>query len=503
MSAGVEQGRTRNAAGWALLSGVTYQLSQVLVAVTLAAILGPSRFGVVTAATIYVTFVDFIVKQGIIESVVQRKDLEEEHLHAGFWMSMTTAIALAVGTILISGWWAGANDAPELRPLLIALSGMAVMQSAWQVPKAVNQRALDFKRSEVPINIGAIAGAVAGITGAFLGAEEWSIVLQMYTFGIVGNVLIYRNTDWRPRFRFSWQAARDLFAVSSGAFLATIGSFVSGFADAIMLGVFFGTLALGLYRFASRFVTLLINVTSASLSRVMLAVLSRHQDEPEVFGATLRRQLGSLLLAVLPSLGILFAVGRALPLLLGDEWEPSGTVLRILCIAGMARGMVLFVNTVLVSKGHAHRAAATQWFAGLVNLGAVVVAGFLLRDSSVSDQVAGVAAARMLAQVLVVMPTFFAIMSRFSGVAVRRLISAEIPPLVSAAAAIIAGMLVDEVARRRELDPWLTVAVVGTVATLAAGVVLLMTSEPARSLVRDLRRRLRGGRPPAAVAASK
>ena len=122
-------------------------------------------------------------------------------------MSTGTAVVLAVVTIAISGWWSGVNNAPELRPLLIALSGMGILQAAWQVPRAIKQRELDFKRSELPLNIGAIAGAAVGMAGAFLGAEEWSIVMQMYTFGVVGNLLLYRATDWRPRFRFSRRAA--------------------------------------------------------------------------------------------------------------------------------------------------------------------------------------------------------------------------------------------------------------------------------------------------------
>ena len=414
MSAGVAEGRTRTAAGWALLTGAGYQLSQVLVAVTLAAILGPDRFGVVALATIYVTFVDFLVRQGIVVALVQRKEVDDDHLDAGFWMSMGTAIALAVVTIAISGWWSDINNAPELRPLLIGLSGMGILQAAWQVPRAVKQRDLDFKGSELPINIGAIAGAAVGMVGAFLGAEEWSIVMQMYTFGVVGNIVLYRATDWRPRFRFSGRAARDLFAVSSGAFLSTIGSFVSGFSDALVLGIMFGPLAVGLYRFGARFVTLIINVTQASLSRVLLAVLSKHQDDIDEFGRTLRRQLGSLSLAVLPSMAILFAVGRAAPLLLGDKWEATGPVLRILCLVGLARGLVLFTNTILVSRGLAHRAAATLWFSGAVHLTAVLVAGFALRNSGVADQITGIAAARLLAQVVVVTPVLLVVTSRYS-----------------------------------------------------------------------------------------
>jgi teichuronic acid exporter len=493
MSAEMTSGRTRSAAGWALLSGAGYQLSQVVVAVTLAAILGPDRFGTVALATIYVAFVDFIVRQGIVTALVQREHLRDEHLDAGFWMSMGTAAAMGTVTIALSGWWSAVNDAPDLRGLLVALSGMGVLQSGWQVPRAIMQRELDFKRSELPLNIGAIAGAVVGVSAALLGAGEWAIVWQMYTFGVAANLILYRFTDWRPRLRFSGRAALELFSVSSGAFLSTIGTFISGYSDALVLGVVFGTLAVGLYRFSARFVTLLMNVMQASLSGVMLAVLSRHQDDQREFGRILLRQLGYLLLAVLPGLGILFAVGRVAPLLLGEEWGPSGAVLRILCLVGIARGLVLFTNTVLTSRGYAHRAAATLWFSAAVHLGAVLVAGYLLHDSSTADQIAGVAIARLVAQTVIVLPTLLAVMSHYSGVSVPRLLGAMTPPLIAAGVAMAAGTLVDELARRQDLDVWLTVVVVGVVATGAAAGALLVVSEPARTLVADARRRIRQG----------
>ena len=113
MSAGAAEGRARTAAGWALLTSTGRQLSQVIVAVTLAAILGPERYGVVALATIYIAIVDFVVRQGIVVALVQRQDLDDDHLDAGFWMSMGTAVVVAVVTVVLSGWWSGV---PALRP---------------------------------------------------------------------------------------------------------------------------------------------------------------------------------------------------------------------------------------------------------------------------------------------------------------------------------------------------------------------------------------------------
>lgn len=478
------------AAGWALGSGMVHQLSQVSVSLALAALLGPEAFGVIALATIYMVLVEFLVRQGIVQAVIQRQDLDDEHLDAAFWMTMGTAALLGAFTLVFADLWADINDAPSLRPLLMALSGMALFQAMWQVPTAILQRELDFRRSEVPLNIGTAVGGAVGVVAALLGAEEWSIVAQLYTYGVVGTVLLYRATSWRPRFRFSRGAARDLFAVSSGALLATLGSFFAQRADSLLLGVFFGPLALGLYRLGARFVQLVINVTAASLGRVALAVLSREKGGPEAYGRQLRQQLLGLNLMVFPALGILLACSRSIVLIFGDEWEPAGPTLQVLCLAGLSQAVVLFCSPILQSLGKAYRAASTQWFSAGAHVATLVIGGILLRDSDVETQVVGVATVRLLTQSLVITPVLLVVLGRATQVPVRGLLSPLAAPAIGAAAAIGAGLLVEELCHRGDLPVLVTLILVGMASSAAAGVAVLAASAHARDLVGRYRRKL-------------
>lgn len=471
-----------------------HQVSQVSVSLALAALLGPEAFGVVALASIYVLFVEFLVRQGIVQAVIQKRDLSAAHTDAAFWMTLGTAVALAAATIGLAGVWADLNSAPALRPLLIALSGVAFFQAFWQVPTALLQRELDFRRSEVPLNIGTACGGFAGVVAALLGAQEWAIVVQLYTYGVVGTVLLFRATPWRPRWSFSWTAARELLSVSSGALLATIGSFFSQRADSLLLGLFFGPLALGLYRLGSRFVQLIINVTSASLGRVALAVLSKEQADPAAYARALRSQLLSLNLLVFPALGILLAAGRSIALLFGDEWELAGPTLQLLCLAGLARAITLFASPILLSLGKVHRAAASQWYSAVAHIAAMTVAGLLLRDRSVADQIEGVAAARVVAQLVLITPVLLMMISRAAGVPVRALLSPLASPAIGAGAGIAAGLLVDELCLRADVPNLATLAAVGATSTIASVGVLLTVSPEARRLAERLAAGLRSRR---------
>ena len=82
--------------------------------IVLAAILGPEAFGVVTMAGAFVALIWLVQEQGVSTAIVQRKDLDEEHLDSAFWINFAFCIVLSGVGIALSGWWAGVNDTPEL-----------------------------------------------------------------------------------------------------------------------------------------------------------------------------------------------------------------------------------------------------------------------------------------------------------------------------------------------------------------------------------------------------
>ena len=80
-------------------------------------------------ALIYITFIDGFVEQGLGTAIVQRKDLDKEHLDSAFWLNLAWSLAFVGVTFLTSGWWARANDLPELESVINALAPTFVLWS--------------------------------------------------------------------------------------------------------------------------------------------------------------------------------------------------------------------------------------------------------------------------------------------------------------------------------------------------------------------------------------
>ncbi len=89
------------------------QVVNLAVTFVLAAILGPTAYGLVAIAMVYVAFVQLLMEQGMNAALVQRRDLSQEHLTSAFWMVQLAALILDALAVAGSGWWGGVNDQPH------------------------------------------------------------------------------------------------------------------------------------------------------------------------------------------------------------------------------------------------------------------------------------------------------------------------------------------------------------------------------------------------------
>jgi len=72
----------------------------------LAAILGPRDFGTVSMAMIYVVFIQLLLNQGLFAAIIQRPDLQPEHLDSVFWLGQASGLILVGFSVGLSRWWA-------------------------------------------------------------------------------------------------------------------------------------------------------------------------------------------------------------------------------------------------------------------------------------------------------------------------------------------------------------------------------------------------------------
>jgi PST family polysaccharide transporter len=452
----------------------------------LAAILGPRDFGVVAMALVYVTFIDGFVEQGLGTAIVQRKDLDKEHLNSAFWLNLGWSLAFVGVTFLTAGWWASANDLPELENVIKALSPTIVIWSLNVVQHSLLERKMDFRSLAIRANVAALAGGSVGIALALTGFGVWALVAQQLTASVVSLVLYWTLGRWVPRLRFSRTHARELLGFSVNVFIANIGGFLNRRADALLMGLFFGPVVVGIYRLADRLVDVTLELTMRPVGAVSLPHFSRLQTDPGALRRGVESCMRVAVLATVPAMLVLAACSDYVLAVFGEEWALGGDALKLLAIVGIAKAIVFFTGPLLFALARPGFRAIMLWALAAASAATVVLVAVPLQSEPESDQLLGMAASRAVLFVLVVIPVNLAIISRLTGLTVRELLRGTPVPLVAGLLAIgaIAGLQALGLLDGLSAVPAL-ILTLGAALAITLGVLLLLDGR-ARRAVREI-----------------
>src|SRR5262249_15477240 len=152
----------------------------------------------VAIAGVLMSFVLAFADQGFAQAIVQRADLEREHLDTAFWTTMAVGVGLAAVVYGVAEPFSALYGQPRLEGLLQVLSVVFILIGLSSVQEALFRRRLLFKALAIRSLVAATAGAVVGLGMAFAGFGVWSLVGQLIAARAAGVLVLWWATDWRP-----------------------------------------------------------------------------------------------------------------------------------------------------------------------------------------------------------------------------------------------------------------------------------------------------------------
>lgn len=402
----------------------------------LAAILGPHAYGVIAIAMIYILFIQMLLNQGLLAALIQRKDLRAEHLDTVFWVVVSTSLLLTFASLELSRWWAAANHSAVLVKVIGALSVCILIEGMAIVQRALFQRDMDFRSLSLVAVLSVIVGGGVGVGMALKGFGIWALVGQQITQDLVTLSMLWHLSHWRPGSRFSLSSSGELFRFSFANFLAKLASFVDTQADSLLLGLFFGPLAVGLYRLAERIMNSVLNLVSSSLRTAAFPEFSRLQDNPEELRRSVLTCIRFGAIGTFPAMAGLVVTSDLVVAVFGAQWADAADVLKLLCLAGMVYAAGQFVGALLQALSKPHYLAMLTWSEAAVSTGLIAIVAFHLRKATVWSQIMGVASVRLTVTVLVQMLCLLVILPRLTRVSRRDLFQTVGPSLASASVVV-------------------------------------------------------------------
>jgi O-antigen/teichoic acid export membrane protein len=395
---------------WSVAQQWGMEAISFLTFIFLARLLTPEDFGLVALAAVFMHFIKIFLDQGFGAAIVQRTDIEREHLDTAFWTSILMGLSLTIISIAASGLVAGFFDEPSLAPILVGLSLGFFLGALGSIQNAILRREFAFKSLAARSLIATTTGSVVGVSMAFAGYGVWSLVAQNLVQNVVDSIALWWASDWRPRLFFSKKHFNDLF----GFGISIVGSktleFTNRRSDDFLIGYFLGPTQLGFYSMGYRLLLVMIRMLTGITNFVAAPTFSRLQDNPERMRRVYYKvtQISSLL-AFPAFIGLGLIAPELIPALFGENWTPSVPVMQILVLIGMLSSVMIFNGSIMKASGK------PSWHLGILILTSVsTVIGFLL---AVQWGIVAVAASFVIVSYL---------LAPISYIAVHRLIHIDI-----------------------------------------------------------------------------
>lgn len=459
--------RVARGAAWAAIDNWTQQLVQLVTFIVIARIVGPEVFGIMTMAIVYALFVHAFLVDGFSDAIVQRLQLDREHLEAAFWALV--AVGLVASAVSFSGaeLIAAFFSEPQLADVVRWLSLTFVFVGASSLYRGKLRRDLNFRALAIRSMIVHGLSASVGVALALAGYGIWSLVVYQLGLRLLDFVVLMALSGWLPRLRLSGLHLRDLSNFGGNTIGTRIVDVLSYQVDRVLVGYFLDAATLGVYGLARRVLESATNAITGVLNTVALPAFAKLQDDNERLTSALNAATKLSCLITFPVFAGLALVAPVLvETVLGADWRAAGRILQVVCISGFCYPIAIFLMTTLRAVGRADVGF------GVSTLGLILRAGFCL--IGIRYGVMGIAVATVLGSYLL-LPLRFYLVDRLVGIDYPAFARALMPATVSTAAmAACVGAVA--VLIEGELAPVVTLAVLVAAGVLTYGASLLLTA---------------------------
>lgn len=339
---------------WNIVNQIGKQVPRVAISILLANLLSPREFGLLAMITVITGFADVFTEMGFGAALIQKRDLTRAHLSSVFWINLASGIALTLGFVAGAPLLADFYNEPVLAALTAVVAFTFTIRSLAIVQRTLFQRDIDFKALSIAEITSVIGAGTVAVVLAVRGFGVWSLVAQTLLEGVLVTILLWFQSDWRPAFRFRWDAVRDLLGFSASLLGTRSMNYWSRQADDLLVGKVIGSGALGTYRLAYDIMLFPLSNISRVISRVMFPSLAAIQEDRDRVRRVFLRMTRTIALVTFPlMLGLLATTEPFVMAVFGDDWRGMIPILRIFALLGLTQSIGTLAGNLFLSQGRA------------------------------------------------------------------------------------------------------------------------------------------------------
>jgi O-antigen/teichoic acid export membrane protein len=298
--------------------------------ILVARILTPSDYGLLSMATVILTFIALISESGIGTTIVQKRAISPEQTAQINGAAVLLGAVCCIAACLLAvpvGWF---YNEPRLPAVIVAASFVLLIAAFRIVPGALLQREMRFPRLAVIDAVAGLAQAFATLGLAELGFRYWSLLIGGVIGALIGTGATLASRSHKMSFP-NWETLKPILPFTHQVLIGRLCWYAYQDSDFIVAGKRLGSQALGGYSYAWTLASMPVDKISALVGGVTSPVFSAVQND----NAALRRYFlalteGLAIVAFPMTVGLALVAGELIPVVLGPTWTFMVTPLRVL-----------------------------------------------------------------------------------------------------------------------------------------------------------------------------
>lgn len=337
---------------WGGFSTFFQQILNLIFGIVLARILTQEDYGVIGMLTIFSLLASTLQDSGFVVALGNRKAVSHADYNAVFWTSVGIGTFLYIVLFFAAPYIAAFYRTPELVPLARYLFLGFLIGSTGVAHNAYLFRNLKVKERAISMTTGVVVSGIAGIILALNGFSYWGLATQSVLYIAVYTLMVWRFSDFRPRFHFDFRPIKTLFGFSSHILLSNMINHINNNILYVFLGRFYQKADVGTFTQAHKWSTMahaVVTSMSHSFAQPLLADL----EDDRLRQARVFTKLFSFVAFVsFPALfGLSISAEEFITISITDKWQESALLLSILAIGCAFLPLTNLYSNAILSKG--------------------------------------------------------------------------------------------------------------------------------------------------------
>lgn len=318
----------------------------------LARLLMPEDFGCIAMLNVFIAVADIIVHGGFGSALIQKKNPTHIDYASTFFVNLLISIILYVILFVTAPAISNYYSLPLLTKVLRVQAIVLIINSFTVVQLSILKKKLKFKSIAIRNIVSNFIGLSTGVVCAIMGLGVWSLVINVIVNQTIGVILLWKASDWRPTWEFSFASVKELFGFGGFMLLSSIIGTIYYELQSLLVGKFYSAADLGYVNQAKKLESVPSGALSSIVSQVSFPVFSTLQDDLSALKYGLKKNIKAIQYINLPMMMLLMVIAEPLiGLLYGERWLACVPYFQILCVSRLFGVIVPLNMNIISAKG--------------------------------------------------------------------------------------------------------------------------------------------------------